>query len=48
MKGVMPGKISILKTAEISGNTIEIFLQTYCHIDDAKEDVETVIETKSL
>lgn len=47
-EGVKPGKISILKAAEISGHTIEVFLQTYCHIDDSKEDVETVVETLSL
>ena len=47
-EGVKPGKISILKAAEISGHTIEVFLQTYCHIDDTKEDIETVVESLSL
>ena len=44
-EGVKPGKISVLKAAEISGHTVEVFLKTYCHIDDSKENVQEVINS---
>lgn len=44
-EGVKPGKISVLKAAEIAGHTVEVFLKTYCHISDDKEAVQEVIDS---